>query len=131
MMSLKSFFSVHAVIALLFGLGFLLAPTQLASLYGGQLTQAGAYIGRLFGSALLTFAVILWLARESSDSAARRAMVLGFFITLIVGTIVTLHGQISSAVNDLGWSTFAVYALLTLGYGYFAMKQRQAGGSGA
>jgi hypothetical protein len=36
-----------------------------------------------------------------------------------VGLVATVLGQLSGAVNALGWSTVVIYALFTLGYGYF------------
>jgi hypothetical protein len=123
MMNVKSLFVVHSIIALVFGLVFVLVPTQVAAIYGVTVTAGGAFIGRLFGSSLLTFAVVLWLARNSQDSAARRALVLGFFITFIIATIVAAQGVLADVVNALGWSTVALYAVLTLCYGYLAMRQ--------
>jgi hypothetical protein len=38
----------------------------------------------------------------------------------MVGLLVAVHGQRNGSVNAFGWSTVAVYALLLLGYAYFA-----------
>jgi hypothetical protein len=124
MMNLKSFFIVHSIIALIFGLAFVLVPVQVVTLYGGDLTAAGILMSRLFGSALLTYATVLWLARDARDSTARQAILLGFFVTMIVAAIVALHAQITGAVNVLGWSTVALYAALAVCYGYFVFRQR-------
>lgn len=122
-MNIKALFVVHSIIALVFGVSFVLVPNQVVSFYGATLTVAGVFAGRLFGSSLLTFAAVLWLARDSQDSAARRAIILGFFITLIIGAIVAAQGVLTGVVNALGWSTVAIYAVLALCYGYLYMRQ--------
>ena len=76
-------------------------------------------MGRLFGSALIGFALLTWMARNATDSDARRAIVLALFISECIGFIVTLIGQINNVVNVLGWSSVAIYLLLALGFGYF------------
>jgi hypothetical protein len=43
--------------------------------------------------------------------------VIGSFIGSVAGLVVALTGQFWDLVNQLGWSTVAIYALLTLGYG--------------
>lgn len=83
-------------------------------------------MNRFFGSALLTYAAVLWLARESGDSPARRAIVLGFFLTMIVGAVVALHTQLTTTTNALGWTTVALYALLALCYAYFQFSGQQS-----
>jgi hypothetical protein len=123
MMNIKALFVVHSIIALVFGVAFVLVPAQVASIYGATVTSGGIFIGRMFGSSLLTFAAILWLARDSQDSAARRALVLGFFITFIIGAIVAAQGVLTGVVNALGWGTVALYAVLALCYGYLYMRQ--------
>lgn len=118
-MSLKSFLSIHAIIALVYGLGFIVMPGVLVGYFGGHLGPTGVFMGRLFGSALLTYAAVLWLARAAEDSTARRAITLGFFLTMIVGGAVSLHEQLKGIVNMLGWSTVALYFVLAACYGYY------------
>jgi hypothetical protein len=55
-----------------FGAGFVLAPDQVLANYGIEHSPALALLGRLFGGALLTLGVILWLARDFRDEAAVR-----------------------------------------------------------
>ena len=133
-MSLKSFLSIHAIIALVYGLGFIVMPGVLVGYFGGHLGPAGVFMGRLFGSALLTYAAVLWLARtaEEADVLAtylfllqphfpivNYSITLGFFLTMIVGGVVSLHEQLKGIVNMLGWSTVALYFVLAACYGYY------------
>lgn len=118
-MNLKAFLTIHAIIALVYGIGFIVMPGVLVGYFGGHLGPAGVFMGRLFGSALLTYAAVLWLARGAEDSTARRAITLGFFLTMIVGGGVSLHEQLKGIVNMLGWSTVALYFVLAACYGYY------------
>jgi hypothetical protein len=118
-MKLSTMFIIYAAISAIFGLAFVFVPETSLALYGITLSPGGILIARLFGAALLEFALLSWLARNAGDSEARKAIILAIFIGEAVGFIVVLLGQLSGEVNALGWSTVAVYLLLALGFGYF------------
>ncbi len=120
-MKLKHLFIVHSVVALLHGGGFVLAPKLFMSLYGVSLADPEAtFVARLFGAALLIYCFVAWLARDAEESAARRAIVLGFFLSGIVGFIVSLQGQLSGVMNAFGWLVVGLYLVVAgVGYGYF------------
>ena len=58
-MTIKTFFTILAVLSFLFGVGFVLAPDQVLANYGIEHSPALALLGRLFGGALLTLGVIV------------------------------------------------------------------------
>ena len=123
-MSLNVLFTLNVIVGLLFSLGFLIVPEQLISLYGATLSPAGVLVARLFGALILGFIAILWVARDSGESEARRAIVMGGFVGWGVGFIVTLVGQFSGVVNNLGWVNVILYLLFTLGFGYFQFVKK-------
>ncbi|MBI3361183.1 MAG: hypothetical protein HY023_08740 [Chloroflexi bacterium] len=123
-MTLKTLFTINAVVAVVFGIAFAVAPVPLMSLYGGALTPAGTVVAQLFGAALVGFAVISWLARGAAYSDAVRAIVVGFVAGDVVGFVLSLLGQLSGAVNALGWSTVVLYLLLAVGFGYFEFVKK-------
>jgi hypothetical protein len=112
-------FIIYAVISAIFGLTLVFVPEQSLALYGITLSSGGVTIARLFGAALLEFALLSWFVRNLVDSKARKAIILALFIGEVFGFIVALLGQLSGVVNSLGWSTVAVYLLLALGFGFF------------
>ena len=118
-MKLSTMLIIYAVISAIFGLTFIFMPQTALALYGITLSPGGILIARLFGAALLEFALLSWLARNAGDSEARKAIILAMFIGEAIGFIVVLLGQLSGEVNALGWSTVAIYLLLALGFGYF------------
>ena len=125
-MKLGTLFTINAVVTVVFGLAFVLVAGTLLSLYGITLSPGGLIVARLFGAALLGYAVLTWFARNAEESEARQAVVLALFIGDVVGFIVALLGQLSGAVNALGWSTVAIYLLLALGFGYFQFMKPSA-----
>ena len=130
-MKLSVLMVVNAIVAVVFGLGFVLAPGQAASLYSPEagVPEVGAVlelVAQLFGTALLAFAVLTWVARNAPDSEARQAILLALFVGDAVGFVVSLIAQLGGVVNALGWSTVAIYLLLAIGFGYFRFMARSA-----
>jgi hypothetical protein len=118
-MKLKTLMIINTIVAIVFGVTFVIAPAQVYSLYGITADEHLIYMGRLFGSALIGFALLTWLARNTTDSDAQWAIIYALFTADCVGFIVSLIGQISNVVNGFGWSTVVIYLLLALGFGYF------------
>ena len=125
-MKLSTFMVITAIVALLFGLAFVLIAGPILSLYGISLSPGGLIVARLFGAALLGFAVLTWYARKAEESTARKSIILALFISETIGFIVALVGQFSGAVNALGWTTVIIYLLLALGFAYFQFKKQSA-----
>jgi len=118
-MKLSIFMVIAAIVAALFGLGFVFVPEQLMSYYGAAPAAPASYMAQLFGAALLGFAVILWLCKDAEDSPMRQAILLGLFVAEGVGFVIALINQLGGGINALGWSTVVIYLLLALGFGYF------------
>ncbi len=118
-MNFRNLMIVSTVLALTFGIAFVLIPEPLASLYGLTLTPAGTFIARLLGVEFVGYGLLAWFVRNAVDSEIRRAILLAFFITDGTGFIVALLGQLSGITNLLGWSIVGVYLLLAMGFGYF------------
>ena len=124
-MKLSTLFTINAIVAILFGLGFLLIPATLLSWYGVDLPDAGIFISRLLGAAFVTFATISWETRSiesAAGSVTMRAILLGFFIGDILGALISMIYQVEGIANALGWTTVLIYLLLGLGFGFFALK---------
>jgi len=118
-MTLKLLFTLTAVVGAVFGLGFFLLPGSVLALYGVAADAAPVNLARLLGAAYLGYAALSWLVRDAPDSPARRGIVLALFIAFAVGLVASVLGQLAGAVNALGWSTVVIFALFTVGFGYF------------
>ena len=100
-MTIRTFFAILAVLSVLFGIGFVLAPAQVLANYGIEHSPALALLGRLFGGALLTLGIILWLARDFRDDAAIRTVLVAALVGDAVNLVVATMGTLSGVVNAL------------------------------
>ena len=123
-MKLRTLMVINTVIAVIFGIAFVLIPWQVIVLYGVQPEPAINYMSQLFGAALIAFAVLTWSARNAGESEARKAIILALFIGNTIGFIVALIAQINNIVNALGWSTVVIYLFLALGIAYFNFSRK-------
>jgi hypothetical protein len=119
-------FLIGAVLALAFGLGFLLMPAMVLSIYGVAGDVPTALMGRFFGVALLQVGATLWLLKETRDAATQRGLALGGAIGAACGIVVALMGTLAGTLNAMGWSVVAIYALLLFGFASVLRSPRPA-----
>jgi hypothetical protein len=125
-MKLSTFLSIVGVVAILFGIGFIAAPTEVLTQYGITADRYTAFMSRFFGAALINVGLIAWLARNIVDSLGRRSIVLAGLIGDVVGFFVALQGQLTGSVNALGWSTVLIYALFAIGFACFQLAPKSS-----
>jgi hypothetical protein len=118
-MKLKTLMIINSIVAIVFGVLFVIVPAHIYSLYDITADEQLVYMGRLFGGALIGFSLLTWISRNATDSDARKAILYALFTADCIGFVVAVIGQISNVVNALGWLTVAIYLLLALGFGYF------------
>ncbi len=122
-MKLKTLLVINAVLAGLFGLLFVVSPTQIMGMYGFTIDTPMRLLAQLFGASSLGYAVISWQARNS-ETDARRMLVLGLFAGYAIGFVIVLIGRFSGTGNALGWLNVAIYFLLAAGFGYFQFTEQ-------
>lgn len=120
-MKLKTLILIMALLSLLWGVGFLLLPGPMWSMYGLILDDNGVYVSRELGAVFFMLGLILWFVRNDPSAQSIRAITLGLFIGNALGFVVTLIGQFSAEVNAMGWVGIVMYLLLALGFGYYAL----------
>jgi FtsH-binding integral membrane protein len=118
-------FLAGGVIAIAFGLSFLLVPGTVLLMYGAPADAATVLMSPFFGVALLQVGLMLYLLRETRDAATQRSMAVAGVVGSIAGVLASLMGVMGGVVNALGWSTVAIYAALLLGY-LSAMRSQAA-----
>lgn len=118
-MKLNTFLAIGAVLAVIYGLGFLLVPAQTIGLYGITLDVNGLFVARYLGSAFLGVAVLTWMARSLTSQEALRPIILGDFVISVTGLVVAVWDAFAGAGNALSWATVVIYLFLSLGFGYF------------
>lgn len=103
----------------LFGLGFLLVPAWMLSVYGTSSNSAGLLTARVFGIGNIQLSIIMWSSRNDVGSKIMKTLVLLLFLGNALAFILALQAQISGLFNALGWTNVALYLLFASGYGYF------------
>ena len=120
---MKALLLLALIFEAVFGVGFMLAPAAVLAPLGATPNALAIAIARLFGSALLGFAVLLWLARKSGAAEFRRAVVGALFTYNLLCTLLLFQIQLAALLNAMGWGVLATHAAFTLAFGYFLMKR--------
>jgi hypothetical protein len=121
-MTIKTFFTILAVLALVHGIGFVLVPEQVAASYGMAASPTLVLMARLFGAALLALGLIFWFARENSSESVR-GLLIATAIGDIIGLIVVVMGTMAGTLNSMGWVAGLIYLFGSAGCGYFLMAR--------
>lgn len=121
-MKLKELFIFNAITTILFGIGSVIAPLSLITLFGSTLNPAGALMMQYGGAWLIGIGLLAWFTRNAADSDARRAIVLAFLVCYSIAFIVALLAQLGNVLNVFGWGTVALNLVLAVGYGYYQFR---------
>ena len=118
-MKLSTLLTLNAIVSLVYGIGFVLVPTTILSIYGMSPGPSINLMGQFFGVELIAVGLLSWFARFVQDSYAERAIIQAFLISVVIGLIVSLMGVLSGAFSAVGWSAVLIYLFFSLGYAYF------------
>ncbi len=118
-MKLSNLLLLNSVVALVFGIGFLLIPGSVLAMYGAAPGPQINLTGQFFAVELIHVGVLAWLIRNAADILARRAVIAAGLVANLVGLVIALIGTLSGVVNSFGWSAVVIYVVLALGYAYF------------
>jgi len=129
-MTFKLVCTASAVVSIAFGIAFVVAVEPAMAMYTPEgapgLTSGGLLIANLLGAAFIGLGVIAFQAREAEDSVARRAIAMGLVVGNAIGAVMTALGVTSGAVNALGWSSVALYAIFAVGFGMTGLAKPSA-----
>ena len=106
----------------LFGLGFVLAPGLVLSLYGiGPVEGALALMSRYFGAALLAYAAAILAARRLTSPVQQRAAAPWLSVVQVAGLLISLEAVLAGTTNAMGWSTVLIYGFFFVAWGRLAL----------
>ena len=125
-MKLKHWFILQIVMSTMNGLGALLMPMTWLGLYGMADVNAGtAATAQALGAALLTYAIVSFIARDAQEFIARKAIVVGFCLTHFLGGVVLALAAIAGVMSPLAWMGVFMYWLMAVGYAYFWLIKKE------
>jgi hypothetical protein len=116
---MKTLLIIQAIALVLYSIPLILAPSTLMSFYGVSLSDGARVMLQLFGGVALGNALLSWLIRDASSSEIKQNILLTFFIHWSLGFVVSLIGQLSGAMNLLGWNLVVICFVLAIFFGYF------------
>jgi len=125
-MNYRLMFIVNAVVALLFGLGFLVVPSIVLKQFGVDEYASTRMVAQFFGAALLTIGLLAWFSKNITDAGTQKGMGIAFLAGAVVGLIVTVLGVATSVLRSKGWLAMAIYVLFALGYAYLMFLKRES-----
>jgi len=126
-MKLSYWMAAKAVVEIVFGICFVLLPVKLGSIFGMELSQSGALMAQLFGTAFIFGSIVLWLARNVSISdVAARAIMTAVVISNLIGFIITLLASLAGVWNALGWLPVVLFFVFGLGFAYLLFIKKSA-----
>src|SRR6516164_6099641 len=79
-MDSKLYLTVAAIVAIIYGLGFVLIPGHLVAFYGMTPEPHLVLNIRFFGTTLIALGVIFWFARDVREWAAVRGVLIGAIV---------------------------------------------------
>jgi hypothetical protein len=123
-MKLKTLFVIDSILAFAFGLGLILLPGLMISMYGMDDSASVVYLYSLLGAAFLGNGIFRWLVRDSSEEIIVKTLPLAIFMEFTIATLVALKGQLVGGINALGWLNVGLYVLLAIGYAYFRFVRK-------
>jgi len=119
-MKLSTFAIIVTILAMGFGLAFLLVPVKLAEFYGVSLAGGGIVIARYFGGANIFIGLIFWSYSSVSPSAKSWPKLLLYSLIYdVIQLIITMMAVLNKDSNSMNWSTVALFALLAQGSLYY------------
>jgi hypothetical protein len=116
-MKIKVALIAQVIIAIPFGIGFLLIPDFLMSMYiDNPLTPEYIYLSRLYGSKAIGLGLIALLGIWFTELKAKRGIAYGLCFFTLSHCVLFIIGTMQGLLNSLGWLQAGVTAVLTLLY---------------
>ena len=97
----------------IFGIRWLIVPDVLGDFWRIAPGENLNYMGHRYGALLIGLAVTVCLARNTPNTEARRGLMIGAFVSLVLTTALSLYGALTLGLN--AWPAVAVELTLTLG----------------
>ena len=126
-MKFKTLMTIKAIVCLGFGPLLLFVPGWLLNLLGTSFGPGAALTAREYGATLIGNLLLTWLARNTKDLIARRAIIWNLFAYDAIALIATLVIQLSGGLDVLGWGIVFVYLFFTIGFGYLLLPKMNFG----
>jgi len=117
-MSYKVLFVLNALIALVFGLAFLVVPTMALQQFEVDEYASTKLVLQFFGTGLLAIGLLAWFAKNVSDAGIQKGMGIAMLIGSLAGLVMSVVGAANGLIRNFSWLPMVIYAVFALGYGF-------------
>ena len=116
-MKTKWLMAASAVVAAIAGIALTFAPAEVLHTFGGG-GAAAPLILQIAGAAFLGFAILDWMAKESTIGGIyNRPLALGNLVHFVAGAIAIAKFVIAGHRDPILIAAGVIYALLAIGFG--------------
>ncbi len=123
-MSYKILFVLNALVVFALGLALVVTPEITLNLFGTETRVAELSMARFLGTALVTVGLLLWFAKDTSDSQVQKSLGMGMLAATVLALVVTILGvALDGIIRNFGWLVIIVEVLFGLGYGFMIFLQ--------
>jgi len=123
-MTFRTLLVIKAIVCLVFGAVFLLAPSALLRMLGATVCAGGMFTAREYGAAMMGTLLLTWCAKRVTANDAKGAILLDLLVYDAIGVAISLAGVLSGVLNVLGWGVVIVYLFFAAGSGYVLLRER-------
>lgn len=116
-MSYKILFVLNALVALVFGIGYLIVPARFLGFFGTETTVPVQIVSRFFGSAMFALGLVLWFAKDITDAGVQTRFGYALLVSTVIGLILAIYGS-TLVIRENSWVPIVLYALFGLGYAF-------------
>jgi hypothetical protein len=120
---MNTLFLVSMIIEGIFAAGFIAVPGAMLGQFGVTLDVTATVFARLFGSALLSFPVLLWYGRRSDKMEFKTGVARGLFVYYLASTPIMLLTQTAGLMNAKGWSIVGLHFVFLAWFGVYVFKK--------
>ena len=120
-MSYKMLFVLSAIVAIIFGLGFLIVPDRVLPLLGTTEQYASTlFAARFFGFAAFGLGLMLWFAKDVTDEKVQRSFGIANLVVSVVGLVLSLYATMAgnAVLRTNVWVPIVLFLLGGLAYGF-------------
>lgn len=97
------------------GIVLLFAPELLVGVFGVGASPEGRVAAQLFGTALISFGLMNWIARGLVlGGIYGRALVYGNFVHTFIGSLVVLRARLNGFGNQYFWIEVVLYLIFAV-----------------
>ncbi|HSR34859.1 MAG TPA: hypothetical protein VLY63_30180 [Anaerolineae bacterium] len=123
---MNTLFMTALIVEAIFGFGFVLVPGPMLAPYAVTLDNVATTFARMLGAALLSFAILLWLARKSQSPDFRNGVITSLSAYFLISSVVLVIAQSAGLMNAMGWIVVTIHVVFVMWFGYFLLRRAKA-----